>query len=62
MLEDGLAENDEDPGVHHRVEGRETECQEVLLVIVYRAHGIDEAKNLRDRKGEKKGELCWAAK
>lgn len=47
MLEDGFAEDDEDPGVHHRVEGRETESQEVLLVIAYRADGVDKAKDLR---------------
>lgn len=63
MLEDGLAEDDEYPRVHHGVESRETERQEVLLVVAYRADGIDEAKNLRDRKREKKkGELYRAAK
>lgn len=48
MLEDGLAEDDEDPGVCHRVEGGETERHEILLVPVYRADGIDEAENLKD--------------
>lgn len=33
MLEDGLAEDDEDPGVYHGVEGRETERQEVPFVV-----------------------------
>lgn len=50
MLEDGLAENDEDPGVHHGVEGSKTKSQEVLLVVAYRADGIDKAKNLRKRE------------
>lgn len=54
LPEDGFAEDDEDPGVRHGVESRETERQEVLLVIAYRADGIDKAKNLRDRKRETK--------
>lgn len=55
MLEDGLAEDDEDPGVYHGVEGRETECQEVPFVIAWSlADGIDEAKYLIERKREKR--------
>lgn len=60
MPEDGLAEDDEDPGVHHRVKGRETESQEVLLVIAYRADGVDKTKNLRDIKRERNEFGCAA--
>lgn len=54
MLEDGFAEDDENPGVHHGVEGRETKCQKVLLIVVLRADSTDKAKNLKDRKREKR--------
>lgn len=63
MLENRLAEYDEDPGVCHGVEGVETERHEILFVPVYRADGIDEAGNLKDRKRKKGGGvLGWVTK
>lgn len=53
VAEHGLAEDDEDPGVHDGVEGLETERQQVLLVVTHRLDGIGETGNLRRVKYER---------
>lgn len=50
-LEDGLAEKDEDPGVQDRVEGVETEGQEVPHLTAVRSDGLGEAADLRTQRG-----------
>lgn len=49
VLEDRLAADDEDPGIHDGVEGVEAEGCQVLLVATERVDGVDEASNLRKR-------------
>lgn len=51
VLQDRLAADDEDPGIHDGVEGVEAEGCQVLLVAAERPHGVDEASNLRKRGG-----------
>lgn len=53
VAEHGLAEDDEDPGVHDGVEGLETERQQVLLVVTHRLDGIGKTGNLRRRDRER---------
>ena len=50
VAEHGLAEDDENPGVHDGVERLETERQQVFLVIPYQVDCIDKPGNLRKRK------------
>jgi len=47
VAEDGLAADDEHPGVHDGVEGVEAERHQVAAVVGERAHGVDEARDLR---------------
>lgn len=49
VLEDRLAADDEDPGIHDGVEGVEAEGCQVLLIAAERADGVDEASDLRRR-------------
>lgn len=49
VLEDRLAADDEDPGIHDGVEGVEAEGGQVLLVTAERADRVDEAGDLRKR-------------
>jgi len=46
-LEDGLAEEDKDPGIQNGVEGIETEGQEVSHLTAVRGDGLGEAADLR---------------
>lgn len=50
-LEDGLAEEDEDPGVQDGVEGIETEGQEVPHLTAVWGDGLGEAADLRAGRG-----------
>lgn len=47
VLEDRLAADDEDPGIHDGVDGVEAEGRQVLRVAAERADGVDEAGDLR---------------
>lgn len=58
VLEDRLAADDEDPGIHDGVEGVEAEGRQVLLVAAERLHEVDEASNLRKRGGIVTQRLC----
>lgn len=53
VLEDRLAADDEDPGIHDGVEGVEAEGCQILLVTTEREDRVDEASNLERKKRSK---------